>query len=222
MTAPVITGRIWTFPNCQRREHAHVLFTGNGATISPDLRRRLLHVELFARRGASEDRRLAHARRARNSAFAPEILAPCGHYGRRIGLRLIKTAPKDYSPGQMSFVESWKMPGLLSMPRAPTAVSGDRDTEEMQKLVEVMPPKVSCVSVGCGPLPGPRCFIDSLAMAASEETSTRQEDHLRQILAKFDGDIRVKTGLQRSARGRMRSFSSVTRDQLGQAWHCWG
>ena len=48
MTAPFITGRLLGRSQTLVVENMMTLFfTGNGATISPDLRRRVLHVELF-------------------------------------------------------------------------------------------------------------------------------------------------------------------------------
>ena len=61
MTAPFITGRILGRSQTLTIENMMtVFFTGNGATISPDLRRRVLHVELFLREARSEDRKINH------------------------------------------------------------------------------------------------------------------------------------------------------------------
>ena len=61
LTAPFIEGRILGKSQMISVENMMTVFlTGNGATVSPDLRRRVLHVDLFLREARAEDRKIKH------------------------------------------------------------------------------------------------------------------------------------------------------------------
>jgi hypothetical protein len=120
-----------------------VFFTGNGATISPDLRRRVLHVELFLREARSEDRKINHPldeqaieglRDAILSALWSITLA-----WDKAGRPPPKLKLKDYEPWSDVVCGILEHAGFASpCTRAPSSASGDRDTEEMEELVDIL------------------------------------------------------------------------------------
>jgi hypothetical protein len=144
MTAPFITGRILGRSQTLTIENMMtVFFTGNGATISPDLRRRVLHVELFLREARSEDRKINHPldeqaieglRDAILSALWSITLA-----WDKAGRPLPRLKLKDYEPWSDVVCGILEHAGFASpCTRAPSSASGDRDTEEMEELVDIL------------------------------------------------------------------------------------
>ena len=147
LTASFIEGRILGRSQMLTLENMMTVFlTGNGATISGDLRRRVLHVELFLREAKAEDRLIKHPLDEPTIVnLRPAILsALCGitlHWNRAG-----RPVPKIKLPGY----ESWSdvVGGILEYAGfaspctpAPSSISGDRDTEEMAKLVSAMAKK---------------------------------------------------------------------------------
>lgn len=124
---------------------ASVLITGNGLTVTPDLRRRALFVELFLQELRAEDR--TFKRRLTAPAIAklrPEIL--CSLWGL---VRAWDEAGRpSASRGNSSFPEWCESVGGIvefagwGCPTAPAEIEGmgDTDTADFQKLAEVMTP----------------------------------------------------------------------------------
>ena len=145
MTAPFITGRILGRSQILTSENMMTLFfTGNGATISPDLRRRVLHVELFLREAKSEDRRIKHPLNEQAiKELRPAILSALWSITQawdRAGRPMPKLKMNNYAPWSEVVCGILEHAGFASpCTPAPSATSGDRDTQEMEKLVEAMP-----------------------------------------------------------------------------------
>ena len=100
LTAPFIEGRILGKSQMLYVENMMTVFlTGNGATISGDLRRRLLHVELFLREAKAEYRRIKNPL----DEFTLKICAPPSSlpsWGITLGwARAGRPAPKLKMPG---------------------------------------------------------------------------------------------------------------------------
>ena len=145
LTAPFIEERILGKSQMLFVENMMTLFlTGNGATISGDLRRRLLHVELFLREAKAEYRRIKNPL----DEFTLRTLRPAvlsALWGITLSwARAGRPAPKLKMPGYELWSET--VCGILEHAgfaspclRAPSTVSGDRDTEEIEKLVALLP-----------------------------------------------------------------------------------
>jgi hypothetical protein len=143
-TAPFIVGRILGRSQTLTVENMMtVFFTGNGSTISPDLRRRVLHIELFLREVRAEDRKIKHPlnesaivglREAILSALWSITLA-WDKAGRPLP-RLRMADDEPWSDVVCGILENAGFASPCTPP--PSVVSGDRDTIEMEKLVWVM------------------------------------------------------------------------------------
>jgi hypothetical protein len=146
LTASFIEGRILGKSQMLSIENMMtVFFTGNGATISPDLRRRVLHVDLFLREAKAEDRKIKHPLdESTLRDLRPEILSAL------LGITLNwDRAGRPLPKLKMNGCEPWSdvVAGILEhagfaspcTPARSASTSGDRDTEEMEKLVRVMP-----------------------------------------------------------------------------------
>ena len=144
LTAPFIEGRILGKSQMLFVENMMTVFlTGNGATISPDLRRRVLHVDLFLREAKAEDRKINYPLDEPTIRdLRPAILSAL--WGITLDwARAGRPPPKI----KMNGCESWSdvVAGILEhadfaspCTPAPSSLSGDRDTEEMAKLAASM------------------------------------------------------------------------------------
>ena len=147
LTAPFIKGRILGKSQMLFVENMMTVFlTGNGATISPDLRRRVLHVDLFLREAKAEDRKINYPLDEPTIRdLRPAILSAL--WGITLDwARTGRPPPKI----KMNGCESWSdvVAGILEhagfaspCTPAPSSLSGDRDTEEMAKLAASMATK---------------------------------------------------------------------------------
>jgi hypothetical protein len=194
MTAPFIEGRI--LGRSQKRiveNMMTVFFTGNGATISPDLRRRVLHVELFLREAKAEDRVIEHPLDELTvNNLRPVILSALWS----ITLAWAK-AGKPLPKLKMSGYEPWSdvVRAILEhaefyspRTRRPTS-SGDRDTEEMEKLVEVMPPHKELRFLDVVDLCRERSLFLRLIGEDNEDFERGKKNIFSRILTKFDNRI---------------------------------
>jgi hypothetical protein len=144
LTAPFVEGRILGRSQMLAVENMMTVFlTGNGATISGDLRRRVLHVELFLREAKAEDRQIKHPLdelAIRN--LRPAILSALWGITldwARAGRPMPKLKMNGYEPWSDVVGGILEHSGFVSpCSQAPSSVSGDRDTEEMAKLVSAM------------------------------------------------------------------------------------
>jgi hypothetical protein len=144
MTAHVIKGRVLGQSREVSVENCMTFFiTGNGCTISPDLRRRVLITELFLREARPEDRKI------RSPMDDDKIRAMRGEI-----LSALWTLVKEWScagspkpkvshnsfPAWANMVGGVLEHAGFASPCTPavTQISGDRDTEDMEKLVTAM------------------------------------------------------------------------------------
>ena len=144
LTASFIEGRILGRSQMLALENMMTVFlTGNGATISADLRRRVLHVELFLREAKAEDRLIKHPLdEPAIINLRPAILSALWGitmHWERAGRPLPKIKLTGYEPWSDVVAGILEHSGFAS-PCSPalSSVSGDRDTEEMAKLVAAM------------------------------------------------------------------------------------
>jgi hypothetical protein len=144
MTASVLKGRVLgQSREIEVQNNMTVFITGNGCTISPDLRRRLLIVELFLREARPEDRKIKNP--LDDDAIITlrgEILSALWSL-TRAWADADRPKPKTSHP---SFpVWASVVAGILEhagfaspCTQAETTISGDRDTSDMGRLVSVM------------------------------------------------------------------------------------
>ena len=147
MTASVLQGRVLgQSRQIQVENQMTVIITGNGATISPDLRRRLLLVELFLREARPEDRSIKRPLDdARIQEYRGEILSDLWAITRawfNAGMPEPQRSHTSF-PGWARIIGGILEYSGFASPctQAKTAMSGDRDTEDMQKLVTAMAEK---------------------------------------------------------------------------------
>jgi hypothetical protein len=144
MTASVLQGRILgQSRQIQVENHMTVMITGNGCTISPDLRRRLLIVELFLRQARPEDRSIERPLDdSRIQLYRGEILSDLWAITRAWFNAGAPEPQKSHTsfPGWARIIGGILEHSGFASPCAQTkaAISGDRDTEDMQKLVTTM------------------------------------------------------------------------------------
>ena len=147
LTAHHITGRVLgRSENVSLENMMTVFITGNGASISPDLRRRVLQIELRLLEARAEDRIIKNPLNdATIIGYRSAILSALWS----ITLDW-ERASQPLSTTRLNSYESWSevIGGILEHAgfvspclRNPAASSGDRDTIEMIKLVDVMTPK---------------------------------------------------------------------------------
>ena len=144
MTAPCIEGRILGRSQTLSIENIMTLFmTGNGATISPDLRRRMLIVELDLREARAEYRNIERPLgEIEIRELRPAILSALW--------TLVLTWDKAGRPRPSLSLSGWEgwshtICGVLEhagfaspCTRPAVSVSGDLDTEDMERLVEIL------------------------------------------------------------------------------------
>ena len=144
MTASIVQGRILGQSRIVNVENmATVFITGNGATISADLRRRLLLVELFLREARPEDRHIKNPLDdLRIQTLRGEILSALwsitnawAEAGRPKPAKSHASFPvwADIIGGILEHA-GFASPCSI----ANTAISGDRDTGDMEKLVAAL------------------------------------------------------------------------------------
>ena len=145
ITATNLEGRILGKSQSYQIENMMTVFlTGNGATISGDLRRRVLHVDLFLREAMAENRQIQNPLdEAEICAQRAEILSALWSITTawdRAGRPLPKLKLPDFKGWSEVVCGILEHAGFASpCTRAPSGVSGDRDTEDMFKLVAAMP-----------------------------------------------------------------------------------
>jgi hypothetical protein len=198
LTAPFIEGRILGKSQMLFVENMMTVFlTGNGATISPDLRRRVLHVDLFLREAKAEDRKINYPLDEPTIRdLRPAILSALW------GITLDWAQEGRLPPKiKMNGCEPWSnvVAGILEhagfaspCTPAPSSLSGDRDTEEMAKLAASMATKKRefrfpdlidlCHELGL--------FTRLIGDGEDREPLARRERTIfSRILSKFDGRI---------------------------------
>ena len=199
MTACTIKGRLLGQSREIEVENSMTIFlTGNGCTISPDLRRRLLIVELFLREARPEDRTILHPLddaailRLRGDILSAlwSITRAWSEAGR----------PKP-SKSHPSF-PAWSaiIGGILEhagfaspCTQATASISGDRDTEDMQRLVAAMAERhrkqdlkfIQIVEL-CREL---RAFSRLVGEQEEDDLDRAKRNILSRIFTKFDGRI---------------------------------
>ena len=223
LTASFIEGRILGKSQMLFVENMMTVFlTGNGATISPDLRRRVLHVDLFLREAKAEDRKIKHPLdepAIRN--LRPAILSALW------GITLDwDKAGRPMPKFKMNGCESWSdiVGGILEhagfaspCTPAPSSVSGDRDTEEMAKLTAAIATKKGelrfadvvdlCHELGL--------FAKLIGDGEDSEPLGRKERSIfSRILSRFDGRIFASGVIFRIQR-RSKDVSIFYVDQAG-------
>ena len=122
-----------------------VLITGNSATFSPDLRRRVLAIELFLSEAKAEDRIIEHPLdENRLLALRPKILSALWSF-----VRSWHEAGEPKPKIEHATFRSWShtVGGILehagfSSPCLPSVIAtgGDTQTRDMEKLVTAMNP----------------------------------------------------------------------------------
>ena len=192
MTAPFITGRILGRSQILIVENMMTLFfTGNGATISPDLRRRVLHVELFLREARSEDRRIKHALNEQTiKELRPAILSALWSITQawdRAGRPMPKLRMNGYEPWSEVVCGILEHAGFASpCSPAPSTSSGDRDTQEMEKLVEAMPHQKELRFRDVVELCREHCLFLRLIGEDDEDFDKGKKNIFSRILTKFE------------------------------------
>ena len=195
LTAPFIEGRILGKSQMTSVENLLTVFlTGNGATISPDLRRRMLHVDLFLREARAEDRNIAHPLdepAIRN--LRSEILSAL--WGLTLDWdRAGRPVPKL----KLNGCEPWSdvVAGILehagySSPCTPvrSSLSGDRDTQNMEKLVSVMHPMRELRFGDLVDLCREHALFTGLVGEDDQDFDRGKKNIFSKILTKFNGRI---------------------------------
>jgi hypothetical protein len=145
ITATHLEGRVLGKSQSYQIENMMTVFlTGNGATISGDLRRRVLHVELFLREAMAEDRQIKNPLDeaeicAQRSCILSALWSITSDWDRK-GRPLPRLKLPDFKGWSEVVCGILEHAGFASpCTRAPSAVSGDRDTEDMTKLISAMP-----------------------------------------------------------------------------------
>jgi hypothetical protein len=144
MTATHIKGRLLGQSREVEAYNSITFFiTGNGCTISSDLRRRLLIVELFLREAMPEDRKIHHPLDHNGVLLIRgEILSALWSLTRAwadAGQPKPKTSHTSFPVWANIIGGIIEHAGFASpCTRAATDISGDRDTADMQRLVSAM------------------------------------------------------------------------------------
>ena len=201
ITATNLEGRILGKSQSYQIENMMTVFlTGNGATISGDLRRRVLHIDLFLREAMAENRQIKNPlNEATICAQRADILSALWSITTAwdlAGRPLPKLRLPDFEGWSEVVCGILEHAGFASpCTRAPSGVSGDRDTEDMFKLVAAMPrPKELrfqdlvelCRAHGLFT----RILGTNTDEAVEDEESKRgQKNKFSRILTKFDNRI---------------------------------
>ena len=195
LTASFIEGRILGKSQMLHVENMMTVFlTGNGATISGDLRRRLLHIELFLREAKAEYRQIENP----IDEFVLRDLRPA-LLSALWGITLSwaeagRPAPKL----KMSGYEPWSevVCGILEhsgfkspCTLAPSSTSGDRETEEIEKLVELIPLQRDLRFCDLVELCRKHSLFARLVGEDDEEFDKGKKNILARIFTKFDRRI---------------------------------
>ena len=196
MTAPFITGRLLGRSQTLTVENMMTLFfTGNGATISPDLRRRLFHIELFLREARSEDRKIKNPLdETVIEELRPAILSSLWSI-----TRAWDEAGRPKPTLKLGGYEPWSdvVCGILEHAgfaspcgRAPSSISGDRDTEEMEKLVELLAQRKTQVRFHeLVELCREHCLFARVLGEGDEELDRGNKNIFSRILSRFDARL---------------------------------
>jgi hypothetical protein len=147
MTSPTVEGRILGESREVTVPHAlTVIITGNGATISADLRRRVLIVELFLPEAKSEEHCFKQSLAYEEIlGLAPKILAALWalvRHWRDKGRPMPSRSLNGFAAWSETVGAIVECAGFASPCLAPGGLkySGDKDTADMEKLVEVVNP----------------------------------------------------------------------------------
>jgi hypothetical protein len=195
MTAPVIKGRVLgQSREIQVENEMIVLITGNGCTISPDLRRRVLVIELFLREARPEDRvienplddaRIQASRSEINSALWT-IIRAWDKAGR----------PKPRISHTSFPVWATMIGGILEhanfaspCTQAATDISSDRDINDMQKLVTAMRGKGDLKPAQIYELCREIGTFERFVGEKDEDMEAGKRNILSRILSNFNGRI---------------------------------
>ena len=193
-TSGVFAGRILgETKGFEKENRITVIITGNGCTFSPDLRRRVLAVELFLKEAKAEDRFIKNPLDdERILALRPMILSALWALVRAWD-EAKRPEPKRKHP---SF-EAWSnvIAGILEhagldSPCTPTLMktAGDRDTTDMETLITMLEPSQQYTF---GELVEKAREGSLFARIIPEEgdLEVKQKVSLGRLLQRFDGRI---------------------------------
>ncbi len=207
MTAPFITGRILGRSQTLVVENMMTLFfTGNEATISPDLRRRVLHVELFLKEARSEDRKINNPLdEAAIEKLRPAILSALWsmvHTWDKAGRPLPKLKLAGYEPWSDVVCGILEHAGFASpCTPAPSSISGDRDTEEMKNLVELLALRKTQIRFpDIVELCQEHSLFTRLVGEGDEELDPGTKNIFSRILSRVDGRLFTGVGIFHASR----------------------
>jgi hypothetical protein len=226
LTATHIEGRILGQSKMRQVENMMTVFlTGNGATISPDLRRRVLHVDLFMREAKAEYRNIEHpiddvAIIGLRSAILSALWSVTQAWDKAG-----RPAPKL----RMNGYESWSdvVCGILEYAGfaspcspAPSSISGDRDTRDMETLVEKMPRKKDLRFPEIVDLCREYSLFDRLVGESDEDFDKGKKNILGRIFTKFDGRIFASQSTFHVQRPSKNVTIYYVKGQSGHSGHC--
>lgn len=144
LTSHVFKGRILNLSKTFEGEnHLVMFFTGNGVTVSEDLARRSLFVELFQPEARAQDRKFRQAlsvgmlveRREEILAALWQIVSAWDAAGRPRGTKTHSSFP-EWAAIIGGMVEHAGFASPVSVPALHNA--GNQDTDDMERLVQVM------------------------------------------------------------------------------------
>ena len=152
MTSPFLNGRVLGQSRDLDVENLMTFFyTGNGATISPDLRRRVFHVDLFLQEARAEDRIIdsplddGEILKLRSEILSSLwTLVKAWSDANKPPPKVVRTAYERWSFSACGILEH---AGFASpCTSAPTSTSGDRDADEMEKLARLLAERATYLS----------------------------------------------------------------------------